>query len=138
MLRDIQEYPNVIHTGFVPNEEVFNYYCAADVVVLPYRTHMSASGPLSLALSYDRPFLISRNLCSMLNTEDIQQIMQDLEIDKEDIMFDMKKSGDLFEKIGELVCDKKRRSLLSTFSQRIKESRGWSKTSKKFLAVINA
>lgn len=53
---------NVFITDFVPEKEISNYYCAADLVVLPYRSYMSSSGPLSLALSYGKPFIVSKVL----------------------------------------------------------------------------
>lgn len=49
-------------TGFVKEKEIGIYYSAADLVILPYRTFMASSGPLSLALSYERPFLLSEPL----------------------------------------------------------------------------
>jgi len=81
LLSTIENYPNIIHTGFVPDENVQDFYCAADVVIFPYRTHMSASGPFSLALSYDRPFLISSNVSSILDTSDIKSIMASVGIE---------------------------------------------------------
>ncbi len=51
--------PKVTVTGFVKEENIGYYYSAADLVVLPYRTFMSSSGPLSLALSFGKPVLLS-------------------------------------------------------------------------------
>lgn len=51
-----------IQTGFVSDTQVGDYYSIADLVVLPYRTFMSASGPASLALGYGKPLLVSRHL----------------------------------------------------------------------------
>ncbi len=45
--------------GFVPEEEIPAYFAAADVVVLPYTSVMSASAPLTLCITYRRPFLLS-------------------------------------------------------------------------------
>ncbi len=53
---------NIIHTGFVPETRIKSYFSASDLVVFPYRTFMSASGPLSLAASYQKPFLASQPL----------------------------------------------------------------------------
>ncbi len=55
---------NVIHTGFVPDSRIKTYFSAADLVIFPYRTMMSASGPLSLAVAFNKPFLVSDSLGS--------------------------------------------------------------------------
>lgn len=60
----IDSNPNIIHTGFVPGTRISSYYTAADLTVFPYRTFMSASGPLSLALAYGKPILTSNKLDS--------------------------------------------------------------------------
>jgi glycosyltransferase involved in cell wall biosynthesis len=50
----------IMFTGFIPNEIVGLYFSAADLVVLPYKVAMASSGPLALALSYERKILVSR------------------------------------------------------------------------------
>lgn len=60
----IDNNPNIVHTGFVPETRIQNYFSASDLVVFPYRTFMSASGPLSLAAMYQRPFLVSESLAN--------------------------------------------------------------------------
>ncbi len=62
LYKSIDNNPNIIHTGFVPDTRVKTYYSAADLVVFPYRTFMSASGPLSLAIAHKKPFLVSQEL----------------------------------------------------------------------------
>ena len=49
-------------TGFVPEENISNYYSVADLCMIPYREFISSSGPLSLALSYQRPVILSKEL----------------------------------------------------------------------------
>ncbi len=44
--------------GFVPDEQIPTYFSAADVVVIPYRHVISMSGPLSIAISYERPVVV--------------------------------------------------------------------------------
>ncbi|MFZ2664087.1 MAG: glycosyltransferase [Patescibacteria group bacterium] len=138
LLNTIENYPNIIHTGFIPDEDVQDFYCASDVVVFPYRTHMSASGPFSLALSYDRPFLMSSEVSSVLDTPDIKLIMTDIGIEKNELIFSLNKPGDMFDKIGKLIESRKRRDLMSNLSEKVKEEREWGKTASKFLSIINA
>lgn len=45
---------------FVASEDIPLYYSACDVIVLPYRYTLSASGPMAIAIAYERPFLASR------------------------------------------------------------------------------
>jgi len=53
-------YPQrVIKTGFLADDLVGPAFCAADALVLPYTMNMAASGPLSLAVSYGLPILLS-------------------------------------------------------------------------------
>jgi len=138
LLKSIEGCSNIIHTGFVPNDLIRDYYCAADVVVFPYRTHMSASGPFSLCLSYDRPFLISENVSSILGTSDIKEISKNLGIGEEDLTFNLNRSGDLFDKIGKMVESKRRRDLMSRLSENIKNEREWGRTSRRFVSIIDA
>ncbi len=46
------------HNKYIPDSEVSNYFSAADVVALPYRT-ASQSGVTQMAYSYDLPVLIT-------------------------------------------------------------------------------
>lgn len=48
----------LLHTKFIPANEVEHYYCAADLVVLPYKK-IYQSGVLMMALSYGKPALTS-------------------------------------------------------------------------------
>jgi glycosyltransferase involved in cell wall biosynthesis len=59
IIERISKMPNVIKKGFVPNEQVQEYFAATDVLVLPYLVMLSASGPMSFAIGYNKPFLAS-------------------------------------------------------------------------------
>lgn len=48
----------IFHTHYIPDNEVSNYYCASDLVVLPYR-RIYQSGVLLMAMSYKIPVLAS-------------------------------------------------------------------------------
>lgn len=45
-------------TGFIPNEQVANYFCAADLVVQPYK-HATQSGVSQVAYHFGRPMLVT-------------------------------------------------------------------------------
>jgi len=48
----------LLHTKFIPHTDVEHYYCAADLVVLPYKK-IYQSGVLMMTLSYGKPALVS-------------------------------------------------------------------------------
>lgn len=58
----VRRNPQITITGFIPESKISLYFSAADLMILPYRTFMSSSGVLSLALSYQKPFLTSSAL----------------------------------------------------------------------------
>jgi glycosyltransferase involved in cell wall biosynthesis len=45
--------------GFIAEEDITAYYSASDVSLYPYTTAMSSSGPMSFAIGYEKPFLVS-------------------------------------------------------------------------------
>jgi glycosyltransferase involved in cell wall biosynthesis len=45
--------------GFIDEAEIATYYSASDVSVYPYTIAMSSSGPMSIAIGYEKPFLAS-------------------------------------------------------------------------------
>lgn len=110
-------------TGFVPEEQISTYYNASDVVVLPYRTHMSASGPLSMAFTFKKPFLLSNSLKDILSQEDIAKSMNHLKISSDKLTF--KEQDDFIEKVYQLKKNKKLQGKLSILSEEIAHSRNW-------------
>ncbi|TAH59143.1 MAG: glycosyltransferase, partial [Gottschalkiaceae bacterium] len=45
---------------YIPDEEVGDYFKNSDLIVIPYNEAMSASGPLSIAIYYEKPVLVSK------------------------------------------------------------------------------
>ncbi len=101
----------VLFRGFVAEEEIPLYFSATDLVVLPYKTAMSSSGPLSLAISYRRPFLISNTFKKIVNIEE-------LTFDNDPL--------DLAAKINSFFEDKKIGSKALKYSKRLGTERSWS------------
>ncbi len=48
----------ILRTGFIPDSEVKNYLCAADVVIQPYR-HATQSGVTPLAYHFEIPMIVT-------------------------------------------------------------------------------
>ncbi len=80
---------NAIITGFVDEKDITPIFKSSDLVVFPYRTFMSSSGPLSLALSHEKPFILSKKLELFLNSKDVNHSLDIAGIKKEDILFDL-------------------------------------------------
>lgn len=57
--------------GFVKEEDIEKMMMAIDLLILPYKVAISASGPLALAFSYKKPFLISETLKDMFSNKEI-------------------------------------------------------------------
>ncbi len=49
----------VLHTDFIANDRVNHYFCAADLVVQPYK-HATQSGVTQIAYYFDRPMVVTR------------------------------------------------------------------------------
>lgn len=45
--------------GFIDEREIVTYYSASNVSLYPYTTALSSSGPMSFAIGYEKPFLVS-------------------------------------------------------------------------------
>ena len=49
----------ILRTDFIPDGEVNRYFCAADVVVQPYKT-ATQSGVTQIAFNFERPMIVTR------------------------------------------------------------------------------
>lgn len=89
IVKSVKNIPQITLTGFVEEQKIPSYFAGADVVVFPYRTFMSSSGSLATTLSFKKPFLISKNLSPLLDSEDIADCLTQLKIKKEELLFDL-------------------------------------------------
>ncbi|MBU1011986.1 MAG: glycosyltransferase [Bacteroidetes bacterium] len=48
----------IMHNDFIPNTEVVNFFCAADIVVQPYKT-ATQSGVTQVAYHFDKPMIVT-------------------------------------------------------------------------------
>lgn len=119
-----QTRPHSKLTGFIPEKDIADIYNKADIIVFPYRILMSSSGPLSLAISYEKPFLISDQLVPYTLTPDFSYALQKLSLTHEDISFTLKKS-DLFSQLESLHQNPQKLQKLGRLSKMLKKSRSW-------------
>lgn len=89
--RNTQKDINV--TGFVPEKDIAPYFKASDLVLFPYRTFISASGPLSFALSLSKPFMISKALKEILETKDFANAVSESNLSEEELIFSLNRKG---------------------------------------------
>ncbi len=76
-------------TGYVSQKRIPVYFSAADLIILPYRHFMMASGVLSLALSFKKPFIISKESSPVLESTDFIESLSLSNLKKEEIVFDL-------------------------------------------------
>lgn len=127
---------NVLLTGFVPEEKISLYFSAADLVVLPYRIFMSASGPFSFALSYRKPVLLSKRLNNYVKSPDFSYALDQLDIDKNDVFFDLNKH-ELKKKIKKIRTDRVFAKKLKQFSVLLAQKRNVNHVLKEYRNVVS-
>jgi glycosyltransferase involved in cell wall biosynthesis len=106
---------NILFTGFVPDEKLPIYFSAADVVVLPYKIVFSSSGALSLAMAYEKLFLVSNAFKNIIETDE----------------FIFEGPQELAEKIEDLFNSKDLQERCLRYSKKIKEKKSWKNVAKK-------
>ncbi len=79
----------VLHTRYIPQNDVEHYYCASDLVVLPYKK-IYQSGVLMMALSYERPVLVS----------DLPPLKEVINDNQNGFLFKSENSNDLAKKLN--------------------------------------
>ncbi|MFA6982076.1 MAG: glycosyltransferase [Patescibacteria group bacterium] len=125
----------IVLTGFVPDEMVPYYFAASNVVLLPYRYQMSASGPLALALNFSKPFLLSTMLKETLENPDMKESLAEIDIQNSELLFDLDVQ-DLYRKITRLIENEELLEKMSLFADHVRKKRHWSITSQKFIDII--
>ncbi|MBI3620298.1 glycosyltransferase [Candidatus Roizmanbacteria bacterium] len=121
---------NIRLTGFIPEDKISLYYGAADLVVFPYRTMMSSSGPLSFAFSYAKAVLLSEKLHPYLYSADFAESLKKAKVKPADLYFNFKFGG-LKKKINQLKKNK-----LILFSKLIRRKRNYLKVTKKLTFLL--
>jgi glycosyltransferase involved in cell wall biosynthesis len=87
---EAQKHAHITLTGFIPDDEIQNYFGAADLVVMPYEVFMAASGPFSLALSYGKPIILSNILSDYAKSPDFAEALKKANLKRSDIFFPLR------------------------------------------------
>ena len=134
-INKISQHPQITLTGFVKEKNISKVFSRASLVILPYRTAMSSSGPLSIALSHHRPFIISQSLQPYAQTKDFQDTLNKLELTLTDITYPFTQEG-FNSFLNKLLKNKQILSSLTQFSQNLAQKRSWSKIAKHYLNLL--
>lgn len=126
---------NLKITGFLEEKLMPYYFAVCDLVVLPYRTFMSSSGPLSLAVSFKKPFIVSSQLNKLLDSQDIKKLLAEMNLKKENITFSPTET-DLKEKTVKMLHTNQREKL-QKFSQGLRLVRDYDNLITDYTQVIS-
>lgn len=113
-----------ITTGFIPEEDMLYYFCASDLMLLPYTVFMSSSGPLSHAFSQGMGVMFSSVLRGYFNSKDMKRALDEADISIDEICFDLDKpiknkilwamhNLDKLEKFSSTMCEVRNWDVLS-------------------------
>ena len=120
---------NLKITGFVKEKQIPLYFSASNLVILPYRSMISSSGPLSLAFSFEKPVILSDELKSYLKSVDFEKSFSKAQLDEKNLFKE-------FEKNKKIDLNDKFISKFVQFSKLMKVSRDYKKISKKYLNTL--
>lgn len=93
LFSQIKKNPDIEITGVLPEKTLPTYIAAADLMVLPYRLMMSASGPFTIAQSTNTPAVVSSHLWPMFNGEDIRLAKHQTQTTNQDLLFSYQPKG---------------------------------------------
>lgn len=127
---------NILMTGFLDESKIDLYFSACDLVIFPYRVLISASGPLSFALSHKKPFVLSSKLKGYMDDESFLSVMKKNNISEGDIFFDINNQNVFSDFINSIYSDKSRLKQLTKLSADIFNQRTWGVTGQKYINAI--
>ena len=130
-----QNNKDIIHTGFVPEDEVAKIFSIADLVVFPYRARMSSSGALALTLQYHKSFICSKKFSENLQTDNLKQIAKDLDLSLDNLVFNLNSrsfTNCLINHLEQRAFNKKTVS----FAKKVAQERNWQRVAEKYLSLL--
>jgi glycosyltransferase involved in cell wall biosynthesis len=129
-----QKSDRIIHTGFVPEKDLPLIHNKADLILLPYQNLMSSSGPLSLAITHQKPFLLSKALRPYTLTPDFKSAINSYLKSSYPVL--EPKKGNIFKQIEQVIQDKALLKKLKAISQELYTTRSWSSIGDKYWEII--
>jgi glycosyltransferase involved in cell wall biosynthesis len=135
IITEAQKHAHVTYTDFVPEDKVYLYYSACDLVVMPYIAFMSASGPFSRALAHEKPVIISEKLADYSKSADFIKSLRASGLKKDDIVFALSKKS-LIAHIAKAKHNKTYYRQLHAFSKHLANLRSIENTTKRLDALL--
>ncbi len=123
------------YVDFVPDDKISLYFSAADLVVMPYTVCISASGPFSHALGYNKPVILSEKLYDYSKSIDFKKAMQEAKIEQNDLFFTLTKET-LLHLINRAKNDSSYYKKLVAFSSTLADIRSFSSMSRKLDLIL--
>jgi glycosyltransferase involved in cell wall biosynthesis len=135
-INQISQHPQIILTGFIKEKDIPKAFSRANLIILPYRIAMSSSGPLSIALSFNKPFAISKSIQKYTRTADFQKALKTNKLNKKDITFTLSQKS-FNSIINNFLKDKQLSKKVTQFSRDLNKERSWSKIAKLYNTHLN-
>src|SRR3989338_5077836 len=132
ILEKVAVTPEIKLTGYLSEADIGVYFAASDLVILPYRLFISSSGPLSFALSYKKPFLLSRQLSGYFQSPDFREGLIKTKLKNEDLIFDPN-ILDFDKKLKNIRKKINKAKILSTY---LYNQRKWSKIAPLYISLL--
>lgn|SRR3989338_6339047 len=133
ILEKVAVTPEIKLTGFLPEKDIGTYFVASDLVILPYRLFISSSGPLSFALSYKKPFLLSRNLSGYFQSPDFREGLIKVKLNAKDLLFDFN-SADFIRSLKRI---RKKLIKVKRLSNYLYNQRKWVNVASTYISLLN-
>ncbi len=132
--KTIDKTKSIVLTGFIADKNLRLYFAAADLVILPYRTLMSSSGPLAMAIAYSKPFILSKALLPYTDDPDFQSTLRTHGISAQNMSFALQ--PDSFQRA--ISFAQKNHKTLTALSKSLSQTRNWHVVSEKFADIIES
>jgi glycosyltransferase involved in cell wall biosynthesis len=121
-------------TDFIPAEQLPVYLSACDLMIFPYRSFLSSSGPLAFAFSYAKPLLLAEPLAAYGESADVQQNLATQQLQISDLVF-APQTESLLQALTRVW---EKRQDIQAFDQAMLQSRSLASVAERTWAVIDA
>lgn len=122
-------------TGFVPENKIKDYYSVADLCLVPYREFVSSSGPLSLALSFKKPVILSQELKDYKKSADFKKALSLAKLDDDEFFIEIT-ADNLKQAVQKLIARPSYKKRLMIFSSYLRRLRSWKKISHQYGKIV--
>jgi glycosyltransferase involved in cell wall biosynthesis len=139
LVRTSAQLENVELTGFIDEREIEAYFTRADIVVLPYRVFIAASGVHSLAMKYGKPVLMSEQFSEIFYSPDIHPLLNQNNTHKSQISFSNEKiEEELPEMLDRIATDREMYRRIAKISDEIRETRSWDNIAAEYIELYRS